>query len=182
MVHSTHKNVPVAGAGAAKIGAPWVLALLAALSAVPAGAIASQASDERAIRQIFADFNAALNRHDAQAMASMCTEDADYLVIPGNDLVGRVAIEQYLRPLFNGILKSLTREASVQKIRFLRPDVAVLIGDYRTSGVVTANGPAPPSKGLYDWVLTKQDGRWLISLWREADPPTRPARAPNTRS
>lgn len=153
------------------------LAALAALLAPTAFAPAAHAAEPRAheeavIRQLFAEFTAALNSHDAHAVAALCTDDVDFIVISGADLRGRDAVEQHLQPLFAGRLKSMNRSATLQEVRFLRPDVAVVIGSYESSGVAAPDGAAaPPTKGVYDWVVVRHDGRWHISLWREANLP-----------
>lgn len=127
-------------------------------------------ADKAAIQKLFADFNNALNSHDAHATAMFFTEDGDFIGIRGKIVHGRADIQAQLAPLFDGVLKTMYRDATLRGVRFLRPDVAVLYSDYVTTGVAGANGaPGPATKGLYDWVVTKQDGRWLIAVWREAN-------------
>jgi len=68
------------------------------------------------------------------------------------------------------------RDATLRGMRFLRPDVATVDSDYVTTSVVGANGASVPSpKGLYDWIVTKQDGHWLIAVWHESNLPAPPA-------
>jgi uncharacterized protein (TIGR02246 family) len=134
--------------------------------------------DKAAIQTLFVDFNNALNNHDAHAAAMLFTEDGDFIGIQGKIVHGRADIEQQMAPLFNGILKTMHRDVTLRGVRFLRPDVATVDSDYVTTGVVGANGvPAPATKGLYDWIVTKQDGRWLIAVWHESNLPAPPATA-----
>ncbi|HET9405857.1 MAG TPA: SgcJ/EcaC family oxidoreductase, partial [Candidatus Sulfotelmatobacter sp.] len=121
-------------------------------------------------QKLFVDFNNALNNHDAHGAAMLFTEDGDFIGVKGKIIHGRADIEAQLAPLFDGILKNMHRDATLRGMRFLRPDVATVYSDYVTTGVVGANGAAAPAtKGMYDWVVTKQDGRWLIAVWREAN-------------
>lgn len=151
--------------------------LLMALRAEPAYA---SDMDQAAIQKLFVDFNNALNRHDAHASAMLFTEDGDLIGIQGKIVHGRADIERQMVPLFNGILKTMHRDVTLRGVRFLRPDVATVDSDYVTTGVVGANGvPVPATKGLYDWIVTKQDGRWLIAVWHESNLPAPPATARN---
>lgn len=155
------------------------LTAMLALGACAVPAVASAADspkDSAAIRQLFGDFTDAFNRHDAQAVAALCTGNVDFIVIGGEDVRGRAAVAGHLQPLFAGRLKSVDRTASVQEIRFLRPDVAIVVATYETRGVTMPNGtPAPAAEGVYDWVVVRRGEQWHIALWREAN---LPAQAP----
>ena len=70
----------------------------------------------------------------------------------------------------------MNRQAMLQEVRFLHPDVALLVGSYVSNGVSAPGGrEIPPTPGVYDWVVVRRNGHWLITLWREAN---RPAPAP----
>jgi uncharacterized protein (TIGR02246 family) len=147
-------------------------AALAPKAALAASARAASAKDEGAVKQLFDDFRSALNSHDAHAVAALCTEDVDFIVIGGEDIRGRNAVIEHLQPLFNGRLKTMDRSAEVQEVRFLRPDVAIVVGNYESRGVTRPDGSAvPPAKGVYDWVVVRRAGQWRIALWHEANLP-----------
>jgi len=134
--------------------------------------------DKAAIQKLFVDFNNASNNHDAHGAAMLFTEDGDCIAVYGKIFHGRAAIEQQMAPLFNGVLKTTHRDVTLRGVRFLRPDIATVDSDYVTTGVVGANGvPAPATKGLYDWIVTKQDSHWLIAVWHESNLPAPPAAA-----
>jgi uncharacterized protein (TIGR02246 family) len=150
---------------------PW-----AATWAKPAD---SHEADSAAIKKLFADFNDAFNNHDAHAVAILFTDDADFITVGGAPFRGSAAIEQHLAPLFSGRAKTLHRDASLRDIHFLRPDTAIVSSDTETSGVMGPNGVAvPPVKGLYDWIVMKQNGRWLIAVWHESNLSTPQGQAP----
>lgn len=136
----------------------------------------SQEADFATIKELFANFNDAFNNHDAHAAAMQFTDDADFITIQGAATTGKAEIEQHLAPLFAGRLKMAHRDVVLRGIRFLRPDVATVDSDYEMSGLMGPNGAAiPPAKGLYDWIVTKQNGRWLIAVWHESNLPVAPA-------
>jgi uncharacterized protein (TIGR02246 family) len=155
-----------------------VLSILLALGA-PAHAAAAN-GDESAVKKLFDDFRDAFNRHDAKAVAAYCSDDVDYIVVNGEDVKGRSEVEGHMTPLYNGRLKAVKREATVRSVRFVRPDVAIVIGDFQNSGAMTPSGdPAPAAKGIYDWVVSKHAGKWTIDVWHEEVPPA-PAAPPAT--
>lgn len=148
---------------------------LAAIWASPAD---SHEADSAAIKKLFTDFNDAFNSHDAHAAAGLFTDDADFITIQAATTHGKAGIEEHLAPLFAGRLKTVHREVSIRDIRFLRPDTATVDSDFVGSGLVGPDGTAvPPTKGLYDWIVMKQNGHWLIAVWHESNLPV-PAQPP----
>jgi uncharacterized protein (TIGR02246 family) len=142
----------------------------------PATAAASPTADTASIKKLFADFIAAGNNHDARAVTALLTEDAVIININNEVRRGSAELGQRLTQLFAGPLKTLHYDATLMEIRFLNPSTAIVISEYVRSGILNADGsPVPPKKGLEDWVVTEQNGRWLISLRREADSPQQPA-------
>jgi hypothetical protein len=51
--------------------------------------------------------------------------------------------------------------------------------DYVLSGTTGTNGEAVPvRKGLYDWIVTKQNGKWSINILHESELAPAPAMVP----
>jgi uncharacterized protein (TIGR02246 family) len=126
--------------------------------------------DSAAIKHVIEGFTADFNRHDSHAVSVWFTEDADFINVQQADSQGRKNIEDHFVPLFSGRLKNAHRTISVKSIRFVTPDVAVADVDYELTGAINVNGTADPlRKGLYDWVLVKQNGKWLISAFHESE-------------
>ena len=147
----------------------FVLSPMAATWAKPAD---SREADSAAVKKLFTDFNDAWNNHDTHAVAMLFTDDADYITVQGTTTHGRAEIEQHVAPLFAGRLKTAHRDVTLRDIRFLRPDTATVDSDYEMSGLMGPDGAAvPPAKGLYDWIVMKQNGRWLIVVWHESNLP-----------
>jgi uncharacterized protein (TIGR02246 family) len=136
-------------------------------------------ADSAAIKQTFTDFYESFSHHDAHATAMTFAEDADFTNMRGIHRHGREEIETWFANLFKGNLKSSNRTDIVRSIRFFTPQTATVDADTVITGTKTADGSeGPPRKGLMIATLTKQNGRWLISVFHEAEFPT-PAAATN---
>jgi len=140
------------------------LALLGSRHALASG------DDSAAIKHVVDGFTADFNRHDSHALSVWFTDDADFINVQQAVSQGRKNIEEHFVPLFSGRLKNAHRTVSVKSIRFITPDVASANVDYELTGAINVNGTADPMrKGLYDWVLVKQNGKWLISVLHESE-------------
>jgi uncharacterized protein (TIGR02246 family) len=135
-------------------------------------------ADSAAIKQVFAEWYEAFSRHDAHAAAMTFAEDGDFTNMGGVHNHGRKEIEAHLAMLFAGNLKAARRTDIVKSIRFVTPRIAEVNADTLLTGTLRADGSeVPPRKGLMVTTMTKQDGRWLISVFHEVEfPPAPPAR------
>jgi uncharacterized protein (TIGR02246 family) len=135
-------------------------------------------ADSQAIKQVFAEFYESFSRHDAHAAAMTFADDADFTNMGGIHNHGRKEIEDHLARLFAGNLKDARRTDTVKSIRFLTPGIAEVDADTVITGTKAADGSeGPPRKGLMVTTMTKQNGRWYISVFHEVEfPPTPPAR------
>jgi len=135
-------------------------------------------ADSKAIKQVYAEWYEAFSRHDAHAAAMTFTEDADFTNMRGVHNHGRKEIESHLAMIFAGALGSAHRTDTVRNIRFFSPDLAEVDADTVISGTKAADGSeGPPRKGLMVTTMTKQNGRWYISVFHEVEfPPAPPAR------
>jgi uncharacterized protein (TIGR02246 family) len=92
-------------------------------------------SDAPAVRHLLDRLVAAWNDGDAAAYAGLFVEDADYVTFFGHNMAGRAAIEEGHRALFQGPLKgSRLAVRDAPKIRFLTPDVAVVLASGGSPG------------------------------------------------
>ena len=135
--------------------------------AVSEGALA-QASrmDEEAIRKLLAAWTQASNNHDAKAGTAFFTSDADYVNVFGSWSKGATAIEKFRKDRYETVLKD-SRIAPIDiKIRFIRPDVALVHELHDFSGMLGPNGEKMPTqRELGIRVLVKQHGKWLVAAF-----------------
>ena len=126
----------------------------------------TEAADTAAIKQVVAAYTEGWNARDARALAALFTEDADYTIVSGGNTHGRKAIEEmFVRQLTGtGRFRESRRTDSVERIRFLSPNIAS-VDDY---WVMESAPGQPPMKGLYHWVMVKQNGRWLTAVHHAA--------------
>jgi uncharacterized protein (TIGR02246 family) len=135
-------------------------------------------ADSAAIKQTFTDFYESFSHHDAHATAMTFAEDADFTNMRGVHRHGRADIEEWFASLFKGNLKTSNRTDIVRSIRFFSPQTATVDADTVITGTKTADGSdVPPRKGLMIVTMTKQNGRWLISVFHEAEFPALPPAA-----
>ena len=81
--------------------------------------------DEALIEALVEEQTVSWNKGDAHAFSAKCTEDVSFTNIAGTSRYGRAAFEQRHAELFAGIFKGSIRTQSIEKLRFLREDVAV---------------------------------------------------------
>jgi len=132
------------------------------------GAEEKAGGDEAAIRQIIEEQTAASNRHDAQVWCKDFAEDAEFTNPFGMVFQGRRAIEKRHAEIFSGMFHEIRETVSVRRVRFLRPDVAIVA----TDSEVTNYQSLPPAiaSSVTDGVFyscatqtfVKDNGRWRI--------------------
>lgn len=145
----------------------FILSLLAliAISAVTGAAQTPQSAsaDETAIRQIVQQLQDGWNAHDGKAFAAPFATDADYVVVNGQKLKGREAIEKGHTGIFTTIYKESHNVGTVLGVRFLRPDVAVAHVEWNLE--FTAGGQTRKGRALNTMVMTKEGGKWSIAAF-----------------
>jgi len=117
-------------------------------------------SDERSLHQLVYQLEAAWNAGDGTGFAEAFAEEADFIHILGGYYSGRAAIEAGHRMIFGTIYKGSTVRYSVEKIRFIRPDVAVVSA--RQYLQFYEDGAARELQARPLLVLEKKDGLWEI--------------------
>jgi uncharacterized protein (TIGR02246 family) len=126
-------------------------------------ALKGASEDELAIRKVLADSTGAFNRREANLMPDGYSPDFDAV----NPVGVRIAGRPNLGEAFKTHLKNAHKIENVQRIRFIRPDVALVDAEFEFTG--TDIKPYP--KGFEAIVLVKNDGRWVITALRMMVPP-----------
>jgi uncharacterized protein (TIGR02246 family) len=117
--------------------------------------------EERPLYEIVEKLESAWNNSDSVAWASLFVEDADFIHILGGHFHGREAIEQGHRTIFDTIYKGSRLNLKVEKVRFLRPDVAIVF--IRTNLKWYLGGAEQEVQARPTLVAQKNDsGRWEI--------------------
>ena len=140
-----------------------LIAILALVIASDAPS-AAQSSDEAAIRRIDQMWDEGWNRHDPHAIASLLSEDADFVNVTGTWYKGRAAFERLMTATHqDGIFKDSTRKTSETTVKFLTPDVAVAHARWTISGDRNRDGsPREPRQGVMTRVVARRDGQWIV--------------------
>ncbi len=152
-----------------------LIAVLLMALGVPAmaevNADAGQAADTAAINAVIVDrFLAGWNAHDAHVFASAFAPDADFTNVRGASASGRANIEQFHAQAFQKMFMQSHQTAEVKKIRFLKPDVAVVDVRWEMTGALSPDGISRPVRtGLLDLVFTSSSGGWLITVMHNVD-------------
>ena len=135
---------------------------------------ATQEADTAAIQQVVAAYTDGWNSRDTHALTMLFTEDADYTNVGGGNTHGREAMEAMFVRLLTGtgMFRESHRTDSVKRIRFLAPGVASVDDYWVVEGVLSDR---PHIEGLYNWVMVKQDGRWLTAVHHATNFAPRPA-------
>ncbi len=156
--------------------------LLAALgmSAAPAANVDVDHADKAAISAVITDrFLAGWNTHDAHLFASAFAADSDFTNVRGVGASGRENIEKFHAQAFQKMFMQSHQTAEVKRIRFLKPDVAVVDVRWEMTGALSPEGASIPLRtGLLDLVFTSSSNGWLITVMhnQELTPlPTGPA-------
>jgi len=121
------------------------------------------AADEKAIRDIEAQWEAAWNRHDVPAMIRSVAADADIVNLSGAWMKGRDRFAASLTELHRDKVKESVWKMEEINVKFLTPEIALVHAYWNTHGERSPDGkPLPPRRGLYTRVEVKRDGQWLI--------------------
>ena len=133
--------------------------------------------DEKEVQQFLGELTDAWNRGDASAFGAHYQADGTFTNVNGGFYVGRDEFNLRHEDVFRGVFKETTLSMTVRKLRFLRPDVAVVDIDVgilgcraRPPGVHV--GPDGALRTCLLMVLTKDHGNWWIAayhnVWRSA--------------
>jgi uncharacterized protein (TIGR02246 family) len=133
-------------------------------------------SDEPAVQRLLDELAAAWAAGDAQGYARLFTQDASYVTWFGANLAGRPAIDAAHGPLFAGPMRdSHLSWSSAPDIRFIRPDVAIIVGQ---GAVATPRGLEPAS--TITLVAVRDEGTWRFASFQNTRQAPFPAGAPRT--
>jgi uncharacterized protein (TIGR02246 family) len=111
-------------------------------------------------------YERAWNSHDASRVAAFYTHDADMVMGNGPRISGRAAITEWWARYFAAISDQRVGTLEVESLRLLTPDVALANVSTLTAGRDEKDEVLPARRARGTWILTAQDGQWLISALR----------------
>ena len=155
---------------------PLYFLLMAATLSIGAQSIGEQSSGgDQAIRTFFTNADVAWNNHDARQLTNLrnATADADFVNVYGGWAKGVEPFVAIMTKLQAGPFHDVHRQTIVEKIRFVRPDVAVVI-----TTIVDRHGDGPPASTRGTFVLSKEQGRWLLDSFQNTQIAAPPERIP----
>jgi len=137
--------------------------------------------DEAGIRDLIDGLVAGWNAQDGTAYARPFAADADFTNILGLRARGREAIARGHDEILATVFRGTTLAATVDQVRFLRPDVAVAdVAFTLRQRDGTPWGGVPWS--LAGLVAVREGGSWSIAVFRNMIPFERPSTGPVERA
>ena len=157
-----------------------ILAILFLLFALPATIGAARAAaaadeggssaDDAAIKDVVAGFSNGWNTHDAHAMCASLADNVEWVNWRGEPLGTRQAVEDEHAKLFADLYKNTHRNDVVKTIHYLNPGLAVVDDYWTMTGARKRDGSDWPYRAGYsNFVMSKQNGRWIIVVSHTAD-------------
>lgn len=138
-----------------------LLSALFAFIAVPA-ARADHAKEDAAIQKRHDEWCAAWNKHDAKLMAGFFVADGDLINPFGRHAKGTAEIEKLFTDEQSGSMAGTTYSGTIESIRYLDGDVAIVDVAGEITGMKQPDGSAaPPFKHHVTWIAKKEHGKWM---------------------
>jgi uncharacterized protein (TIGR02246 family) len=137
-----------------------------------------RSEDKEAVRSFVLERIERFNRHEAPQPGAF-TQDADFVNVYGMWRRGPAEIEGRQRERMETVLKDAKITLLDLRIRFIRPDVAIVHETHDMSGMRNADGETmPPHQELGIRVMVKEQGKWLTTAFhntivRPVEPPAR---------
>jgi uncharacterized protein (TIGR02246 family) len=151
------------------------LLLLAASSAF------AQTAESTQLEEFVNKYVETWQSHDAERLADLFADDADMIIGIQPRIAGRATIEAWWNVYFSKINGGRVISISVESLRILSPDIALLNVATTTSGIHSETNEVLESrKARGTWVVTRSSGDWRISALRAHSPVDELREAPGT--
>jgi uncharacterized protein (TIGR02246 family) len=130
----------------------------------------SNDAERAALKALVQTQTDAWNRGDAKAFAARFAVDGSFTNVVGMAYSGRDAFAQRHAEILQTIFKGSVLKQSIDKIRFVRPDVAIVDLNTEMTGFVRAppgvrTEPDNVIRTKLEMVLLKEHGEWWISAY-----------------
>jgi uncharacterized protein (TIGR02246 family) len=122
---------------------------------------------ESEVRQRYAEFTTAFNRHDPAAMAALWSAQGDHYEPDGSFAEGREAVRKLFEVSHNTGFKEATITLDIDSVWMITPSVALVNGFYAVQGVRGPDGtPIDIRRGHLTSVLLLDEGQWWVAASR----------------
>jgi len=145
--------------------------LYSALLFTISGSALGQTAASDQLEDFVGRYQAAWQAHDGSRLAEFFTADADMVmgILPRID--GQAAIETWWNAYFSHIDSGRSLAISIESLRVLTPDVALLNVGTTTAGTDAESGAVlEPRKARGTWVVVRRNGDWKIAALRAHSP------------
>jgi uncharacterized protein (TIGR02246 family) len=166
-------------AAATRRNSRWLAPIVAVLLAAPLAISFAQAAakdqagspkDDAAIKGVVAEFSNGWNTHDAHSMCVSLADDVVWVNWRGEGLGTRQAVEEEHAKLFADLYKDTQRTDEVKTIHYISPDLAAVDDYWTMTGAKKRDGSDWPYRaGLYNFLMAKRGGRWIVIVSHAAD-------------
>jgi uncharacterized protein (TIGR02246 family) len=128
-------------------------------------AMANTANDEQAVRKVLASFHEAFNRHDADAVAALFKDDAEFINVAEMWWRGKAEIRRGTAFVLANIFQNTTIQTDSVSVRFPTRDTAIaVIAQHTVGSFVLPDGTRIAStNNRLTYFLVNAAGRWLIT-------------------
>ena len=155
--------------------------LLLVLLLIFSGQTLAQANEADELREFIRQYQETWQSHDAERLGDFFAEDSDMIVGIQPRIVGREAIAAWWNHYFSRIDRGRLLSVSIDSIRLLSPDIALINVATTTGGTHSETNEILESrKARGTWVVTRGDGGWKISALRAHSPIGQLRQAPGT--
>ena len=131
---------------------------------------AQTVEDSASVYEFVEEYQHTINTHDPAALAAFFTDDADLMMFNLPEVHGRQAIENWWRDVwqskFNRQEPGRKGTITLNSVRFLANDVALVNIETRTGGKDSLGVELHTRRARGTWLLHRQNGNWLISAIR----------------
>ena len=126
-------------------------------------AVASNASDEAAIKEVLASYETALNTSDTKAVMPLYTDDAVLMPQATPTVVGSKAVEQFYIGTFKAIKINL--KFQIAEVQFVSNEWAFLRTTSSGTMKILTTGTESPAQTQELFVLHKESGKWKLARY-----------------
>ncbi|MCC5930739.1 MAG: SgcJ/EcaC family oxidoreductase [Cyclobacteriaceae bacterium] len=128
------------------------------------GKVSSQA-DEEAVREIVLDFQDDFNEGSFLKAETYTTNDWIHIHPLGGMDIGREPVLRTVREVHQSFLKGITMTTDSMQVRFIKPDVALVIAYHTIDDYITPdNVKYVNQQQIKSYIIIKENNKWLMAF------------------